>query len=93
MQCILNIKVVPSSGITKMVVDKNGLLKCYLKNPPEKGLANDELVKLLAKTIGIPQAQVIIIQGATSRQKKIKIITDISVESLLQKLGIEHFKI
>lgn len=90
MQSVLNIKVVPRSGVSKIVVDKAGMLKCYLKNAPEKGLANDELVKIIAKTVGVPQAAVNIISGATSRNKKVRIV-GISVEVVLEKLGIKHF--
>ncbi len=89
MALILNIKVVPGSGKQKWMLDKTGRLKGYLKSPPQKGLANKELIKLLAKALKIPQQDVTISAGATSRNKTIKIEGDLSVEQVLQLLGIE----
>jgi len=45
MSLVFDLKVVPRSGRNKWVLDKSGKLKCYLKSPPEKGLANKELIK------------------------------------------------
>ena len=80
----------PSSGRNKWVIDKSGRLKCYLKSPPEKGLANKELIKLFAKVLKITQADIQIISGATSRNKKIKIAADITYDQILDKLGLEQ---
>ena len=41
MSLVIEIKVFPSSGRQKFVIDKSGKLKCYLKNPPEKGKAKN----------------------------------------------------
>jgi uncharacterized protein len=69
------IKVIPSSGRSNCQVDKNGTLKCGLKSPPEKGKANDELVKLVAKKLDLTQAAVSILLGKTSRTKTVLIQT------------------
>lgn len=89
MSLIIQVKVVPSSGRSKWAVDKSGILKAYLKSPPEKGLANEELVKTVAKALKIAQSDVAIISGATSRIKRIKINTEISYDQILKALGIE----
>lgn len=90
MVLIVDIKVVPSAGVNKWVLDKNGIIKCYLKSPPEKGLANKELVKLLAQAIKIPQQDVHLIGGLSSRKKTIKIMSSLSsVQQLLAVLGLE----
>lgn len=89
MALIFEVKVVPSSGRNKWVLDKSDMLKCFLKNPPEKGLANKELIKLLAKTLSIPQDEVTIIFGETSRTKRLRIARDMTFDQLLKKLGIE----
>lgn len=70
---IIEVKVVPSSGKNKWVIDKSGQLKCYLKSPPERGLANNELIRLIAQMLKIPQQSVIIISGLTSKKKRIEI--------------------
>ena len=89
MPTVFDIKVVPASGRNKWILDKSGKLKCYLKNPPEKGLANKELVTLLAKVLSIPKSDVEIVSGAMSRNKILKVELDITFDQLLALLGIE----
>lgn len=88
MAITLEIKVIPSSGRSGFVLDKSGRIKCYLKNPPEHGKANKELIKLVAKSVGVPQDAVSIIVGATSRKKKIKIDKELTQEWLFACLGL-----
>ena len=89
MSFIFQVKVVPQSGRNKWVIDKSGTLKCFLKSAPEKGLANKELVKLIAKALSIPQQDVQIIAGQTSRTKRIKVSVEITLDKLLALLKIE----
>lgn len=86
----VTVKVVPSSGKNQWVLDKSGTIKCYLKSPAERGLANQELIRLFAKALGTTQNDVEIMAGATVRTKRIKIGSDITFEQLLAKLGIER---
>lgn len=90
MSLVVDVKVVPNSGKQKCILDKSGILKCYLKSLPERGQANEELIKMLAKSLGIPQADVQIIAGATSRNKKVKIDRALTRDQLLTALGIEQ---
>ena len=89
MALIIAIKVVPNAGKQQCILDKSGHLKCYLKSLPEDGRANRELIKMLAQLCKIPQAEVSIIAGATSRTKKIKIMRELTREQLLHALGLE----
>jgi len=85
-----DIKVVPSSGRVSWVIDKRGgQLKCYLKSPPERGKANKELIKLLAKALGITKNNITIIAGATGRKKRIRIEQKMTFATLLTALGID----
>jgi uncharacterized protein YggU (UPF0235/DUF167 family) len=45
MALVVEIKMVPRSGVYRWQFDRAGRLKCHLTLPPEKGLANQELVK------------------------------------------------
>ena len=92
MSLILIIKVVPNAGRQAWQLDKSGNLKCYLKQAPEKGKANQELIRFLAKTLKIAMDQVEIMAGATSRNKKIKLVTNLSYAQLLDQLGIVQQK-
>jgi uncharacterized protein (TIGR00251 family) len=86
----LVVKVAPSSGRQAWSVDKAGQLKCYLKSPPEKGLANKELVKLLASALKVSQDCVSIVGGLTSRTKRILIQTTMTLPEVEAILGIER---
>ena len=88
MSLILELKVVPNSGKTLCTLHKNGGIVCYLKSSPERGLANKELVAYIAKTLNITQQQVRIVQGLTSRKKRLHIQSHMSNDQVLQALGI-----
>jgi len=42
---------------------------------PEKGKANDELIEYLARETRVPRSALLIVVGATSRRKTIRIVT------------------
>jgi uncharacterized protein (TIGR00251 family) len=90
MALLVVVKVVPSAGRQSWAIDKSGTLKCYLKNPAERGLANEELVKRLAQAAGVPQVAVIIVSGVLSRNKRVKIETNLTMQQLLAHLGLEQ---
>lgn len=72
-----------------LVLDKSGALKCFVKAAPEDGMANRELVQIIANTCKIPQKAVEILQGLTSRKKRLVIATSMSYEQFLLKLSGE----
>jgi uncharacterized protein len=76
----LNVKVIPKSSKTELVdilkdEEGNQTLKIKLKAVPEKGKANQELTKYLAKLFEVPKNKVTISSGKTSRTKLIKLTT------------------
>ncbi len=89
MALVFEIKIVPSSGRQQIVLDKSGLLKCFLKSAAENGKANAELIKFLAKKLKIIQDDVSILVGKKVRRKRIKINQDISFDGLLEKLEVK----
>lgn len=89
MALLVEIKVVPSSGKSECILDKQGALKCYLKSEAEKGKANKELIVLLAKKLKLTQENVEIISGQTSRKKLIKIHSAIDKAEFMHALGLE----
>ena len=42
---------------------------------PKKGKANDELIEYLAGELRVPRSAMLIVRGATSRRKTIRIVT------------------
>ncbi len=86
---LITVKVKPSSRVTKFqgILEKTGdvVLKIDVAAPPEKGKANEELIKFLAKKLGIPKNRIVIKTGATARKKKIE-IEGLDVKDILAML-------
>ena len=73
-EIILTIKVIPKSKKTQLVgLLNDGKLKIKIAAVPEKGKANQELIKFLSKIFEVKSRQIEIIQGETSPLKTIKI--------------------
>ncbi len=89
MSLTIELKVVPSSGTSKIIMDKSGTLKCYVKAPAQDGKANQELIRMLADKLDIGRAVISIVHGLTSRRKKIKIELPLTLQDVMHKLGIE----
>lgn len=89
MSLIIEIKVVPSAGRQRCILESDRL-KCYLLSPPEKNKANKELIKILAQALKISQDTITIISGATSRIKRIQIDKQLTFKDLVSALGIDQ---
>jgi len=88
MSLYIDLHVRPQSGKQGFKLDKAGRIICYLKSAPEKGMANSELLKVLAKALKVPQAAITIVAGQTSRKKRVHIAKEISQEQLYAALGL-----
>jgi len=69
----VSLRVQPKASRNTVVGEHAGSLKLSVTAPPEKGKANQAVVKLLAKMLKVPAGSIMITGGATSRQKKIHI--------------------
>ena len=65
--------VVPRASKTEIVGEHYGSLKIRIASAPVDGAANAELIKFLAKKFGVKKADIGIISGETSKNKRIKI--------------------
>lgn len=57
----------------RAVEEKGGVLVVRVKAAPEKGKANEAVVKLLAKHFQVSQNQITIVRGLTARHKIVEI--------------------
>ena len=86
---VFTAKIVPgSSGSTRICGLLDAMLKVKVAAPPEKGKANQCLLKFLAKELGVKKNAVSILSGKTSPVKKVRIV-GISAETVLKKLNIK----
>lgn len=72
-QSIIEVRVVPRASRSEIVDLVDGVLKVRLTSPPVDGAANEELVKLLAKRLGIAKSYIEIISGSASRNKRVRV--------------------
>jgi len=59
-------------GIERMA-DGRSVLKVRVRAAPSEGEANDALVRLMAKSLGVAPRQVSLVAGATARIKRLEI--------------------
>ena len=70
----LRIKVLPGAGKSDFLdTMADGTIKIAVAAAPEKGKANQELIKFLAEELGVRRYQVEIISGAGDRTKLVKV--------------------
>jgi len=67
------VRVVPRASRTEIIGEHDGALKIRVSSPPVDGAANDEIIKLLAKTFGVARGNISITAGLSSRTKRISI--------------------
>jgi uncharacterized protein len=82
---LLDIRVAPKSSRSMVVLDQSSNVKVYLNSPPVDGKANEECIRVLAKTFGIPKSHIEIERGASGRNKRIA-ITGLSMSEVMTRL-------
>ena len=69
----IQVKVFPKSS-REQLVEKDGIIKAYVKAAPDKGKANKALVSLIAKEYNVRKNNVKIMLGETSRNKVVEVL-------------------
>jgi len=70
-------------------VDGRAVLKARVAAPPSEGEANDALVRLIARSVGVPPRDVNLGMGATARVKRLTILGDPArLIAALEKLAV-----
>jgi uncharacterized protein (TIGR00251 family) len=68
MPCI-EIKVLPGASTNAVLGVCQGALKIGLHAPPEKGKANQEMIRFLSKVLDIKKSDISIVRGEKARHK------------------------
>ena len=68
---LLAIHAQPGARRTEVAGLHGQALKVRVAAPPVEGRANDELIALVAKTLGVPKKSVFVVKGGASRQKTV----------------------
>lgn len=75
------VRVQPRAARSTVEGVRDGALRVRLAAPPVDGAANEELVRLLARRLGVARRDVSIVGGATSRSKLVD-VRGVSVEAV-----------
>jgi uncharacterized protein len=80
------VKAQPRSRANAVRGEYEGALKVSITQVAERGKANEALIEMLAKALGVRNSQVQLISGLTSKHKRL-LIRGVTTEQLQQKLA------
>lgn len=83
----LAIRVRPGARCTGIVGVKADRLVIDVAAMPEKGKANKEVIRFLARALGLRKNQVNIVSGETAREKRV-VFEDMGQDALRTALGL-----
>lgn len=78
------VRVVPRASRSEIAGEHDGALRVRVAAPPVDGAANEELVRMLARVLGVSRSSVEIRSGHASRLKQVRVKG--SIAPLLEKL-------
>jgi len=67
-------RVVPRAGRSAFAGFRAGAVLVRLAAAPVQGAANDELIALIARTLGVPKRDVAIVAGERARTKRVRVV-------------------
>ena len=71
---LINVRVQPRASRNEIAAsDPDGKLRLRVTAPPADGEANEAVLKLLARHLGVPKSALTIVRGATTRNKVIDV--------------------
>ncbi len=83
---LLKVRAAPGASRDKIAGLHGDALKVTVSAPPEKGKANDAIVVVLAKALGVAKTTVTLASGPTSRDKWFR-FEGLTEAGLLERLG------
>ncbi|MDF1802983.1 DUF167 domain-containing protein [Thalassovita sp.] len=66
------VRVTPKASRNALCVE-NGAIRVYVTTVPEGGKATAAVQKLLAKAVGVAKTRLVLVRGATSRDKVFRV--------------------
>jgi uncharacterized protein len=81
------VQVVPRASRSEIVGEHNGALRIRIAAPPVDGAANEELIRTLARALGVRKNAIEITSGQSSRTKQVRVTgaTSSDLQNLLGK--------
>lgn len=66
------VRVVARASRSEVAGEHDGCLRVRVAAPPVEGAANEELVRTLARALGVPRSAVEIVSGRRSKLKRVR---------------------
>jgi uncharacterized protein (TIGR00251 family) len=82
----LRVHVKPRASKSSVAAVRDGALDVRVAAPPVDGAANEELVRAMARALGVPRSAIEIVRGQTSREKLIE-VRGLAVDELRARLS------
>jgi uncharacterized protein len=83
---LLRLRVSPGARKARINGEHDGALKLSVQEPAEKGKANEGVIRLLARSLDIPEGRIELINGHASRDKRVAIkgTTEDALQALVE---------
>jgi len=82
-EVILTIRVIPRARKSQVDGIRGDAWVVRLQAPPVEGAANDELIAVLARALGVPRRDVTIVSGDRSRDKRVSSLDSAAAQERL----------
>lgn len=83
---ILKVRVTPGARESAIGEWRDGVLRVKVREKAEKGHANEAVARLLAKALGVTPSAVMLVRGATSREKSFE-VEGVGEDEMRRRLG------
>jgi len=70
---VIDVRVIPRPGRAGLAGTRDGALLVRLTAAPVEGAANEQLVEVLARGLGVPKRAVTLESGARGRRKRVRV--------------------
>ncbi|MBZ0136973.1 MAG: DUF167 domain-containing protein [Planctomycetes bacterium] len=82
----LRLRVSPGARKPRVGGEHGGALKLHVSEPPERGRANEGVIRLLAEKLGVPAKQIELVSGHASQDKRVA-IAGLDEQTLRERLA------
>jgi uncharacterized protein len=82
---MLQVRVTPRASRDEITGWEGDVLRVRVSAPPVEGRANDALLRLLARSLGVPASRLTLVRGHTQRNKVVA-VEELSEEEIRARL-------
>jgi uncharacterized protein len=81
----IDVRLTPRGGRDRIEGWDGAVLRVRVAAPPADGRANEAMIRLVAKALGVPPSRVTLVAGAQSRTKVIQ-VDGLTAEQILERI-------